>query len=98
MEENKEGKITITNDLGETKEFDVLFTFDSEETHKSYIPYTDQELDDEGNVKVYASTWDPSGNDLSVKPIETQKEWKVIESILASIQEKLKEAEENGKE
>lgn len=94
--EDKEGKITITNELGETKEFDVLFTFDSDETKKSYIAYTDNSLDDEGNVKVYASTWDPTGKDLSVKPIESQKEWKVIESILSSIQEKLKEAEENG--
>ena len=93
--EDKDGKITITNELGETKEFDVLFTFDSDETHKSYIAYTDNELDEEGNVKVYASTWDPTGKDLSVKPIESQKEWKVIESILSSIQEKLKEAENN---
>ena len=93
--ESNEGKITITNELGETKEFDVLFTFDSDETKKSYIAYTDNSLDEEGNVKVYASTWDPTGKDLSVKPIESQKEWKVIESILSSIQEKLKEAENN---
>jgi uncharacterized protein YrzB (UPF0473 family) len=95
--DDKEGKITITNELGESKEFDVLFTFDSDETKKSYIAYTDNSLDDEGNVKVYASTWDPTGKDLSIKPIESQKEWKIIESILSSIQEKLKEAEENGK-
>lgn len=95
--DDKEGKITITNDLGETKEFDVLFTFDSDETKKSYIAYTDNELDEQGNTKVYASTWDPTGKDLSIKPIESQKEWKIIESILSSIQEKLKEAEENGK-
>lgn len=94
----KDGKITLKNDLGETLECDVLFTFDSDETNKSYIAYTDNTLDDNGNVKVYASTYDPNGEDLSLEPIKTDKEWKVIENILTSVQKEVDDVVANMEE
>lgn len=100
MEDN--GKLKITNDRGETLECDVLFTFDSDETNKSYIAYTDNTTDEAGNVKVYANIYDPTGEDLSLQPLTSEKEWKVIENILISVQEKVREStgvgsnEENG--
>ena len=39
------GKIVIKNDKGEELVCDVLFTFDSDETGKSYIAYTDNTKD-----------------------------------------------------
>ena len=36
-----EEKILIKNDQGEEKEFDILFTFESNETGKKYVTYTD---------------------------------------------------------
>lgn len=92
MKQNENGKFTIINDRGEEVECDVLFTFDSDETKKSYIVYTDNTLDEEQNTKVYASIYDPSGQDLSLKPIENEKEWLVIENILSSVQQKIDEA------
>ena len=94
--DEKNGKLIIKNDKGETVECDVLFTFDSEETKKSYIAYTDNTQDDKGNIKVYANSYDPTGEDLSLKPLESEKEWKVIENILESVQEKVKEANYSG--
>ena len=41
----KNNKIRVINDAGEEKEFDPLFTFESDETKKSYIVYTDHEKD-----------------------------------------------------
>lgn len=90
MEDN--GKLKITNDRGETLECDVLFTFDSDETNKSYIAYTDNTTDEAGNVKVYANIYDPTGEDLSLQPLTSEKEWKVIENILISVQEKVRES------
>lgn len=97
------GKLTITNEQGETIECDVLFTFDSEETNKSYIAYTDNTTDETGSIKVYANSYDPTGSDMALKPLTSDKEWKVIENILSSVQEKVKETmiddsigEENG--
>ena len=43
-----EEKILIKNDMGEEKEFDVLFTFESKETGKKYVTYTDYTKDYKG--------------------------------------------------
>ncbi len=90
--EEKKGVFTIVNDQGEEVECEILFTFDSDETKKSYIVYTDNTLDEEGSTKVYASIYDPTGQDPTLLPIETEKEWLVIENILSSVQEKIEEA------
>ena len=78
------------NDEGKEVECEVLFTFDSEETNKSYMVYTDNTTDTDGNVKVYASVYDPNGDNTELLPIETEREWKIIETILESIQEQSK--------
>ena len=90
MKEKK--SFTVINDKGEEVVCDVLFTFDSEETKKSYIVYTDNSTDEDGSIRVYASVFDPTGNNPDLLPIETEKEWLVIENILASVQEKIDEA------
>ena len=90
-EEIKNNKFTIINDSGEELECEVLFTVDSDETKKSYIVYTDNTVDETGNVKAYASIYDPSGENLKLFPIETDKEWAIVENILSSAQEKVEE-------
>ena len=94
MKEEKKGVFTIVNDKGEEVECEILFTFDSDETKKSYIVYTDNTLDEEGSTKVYASVYDPTGQNPALMPIETDKEWLVIENILSSVQQKIDEAQE----
>jgi len=89
MNEEKNSIFTIVNDEGKEIECEVLFTFDSDETKKSYIVYTDNSLDESGNTRVYASIFDPTGNDKKLTPIESEKEWLVVENILASLQEKM---------
>ncbi|MCL2106219.1 MAG: DUF1292 domain-containing protein [Oscillospiraceae bacterium] len=83
------GKFTIRNAEGKHLECDVLFTFDSEETKKSYIIFTDNTLDENGNIKVYANTYDPSGMSEDLGVIETEKEWQMIDGLLSSLHEKL---------
>ncbi len=83
---------TVLDDEGNEVVCEVLFTFDSEETKKSYIVYTDNTTDDEGNTKVYASIFNPNDEKTELTPIETDREWKIIETILETIQE------ENNKE
>lgn len=92
MNDAKKGIFTIVNDEGKEIECEILFTFDSDETKKSYIVYTDNTLDDEGSTKVYASVYDPTGQNPALMPIETEKEWLVIENILSSVQQKVEEA------
>ena len=94
--EEKKGVFTIINDQGQEVECEILFTFDSDETKKSYIVYTDNTLDEAGSTKVYASVYDPTGQNPELMPIETEKEWLVIENILSTVQEKIEEASENN--
>ncbi len=91
MKEEKKGVFTIVNEEGIEIECEILFTFDSDETKKSYIVYTDNTLDGQGSTKVYASVYDPTGKNPALMPIETEKEWLVIENILSSVQEKIDE-------
>ncbi len=94
--ENK-NTFTVINDEGREILCNVLFTFDSDETKKSYIVYTDNTKDEKGNIKVYASIYDPKKTDaMELLPIETDKEWKVIETILESIQEEIKNQTSNN--
>lgn len=90
MEVNMENTFKIINDNGEEVMCDVLFTFDSEETKKSYIVYTDNSKDAQGNVQVFASIYDPNVEDQKLEPITTEQEWKVIETILNTLQEEIK--------
>ena len=80
-------KFTVLDEEGKEVTCEVLFTFDSEETNKSYIVYTDNTTDEEGNTKVYASIFDPKDEKTELIPIETDREWKIIETILETIQE-----------
>lgn len=85
-----ENTFKIINDKGEEVLCDVLFTFDSDETKKSYIVYTDNSTDESGNVQVFASIYDPKQDDQKLEPITTDKEWKVIDTILNTLQEEIK--------
>ena len=80
----------VINDEGKEVVCHILFTFDSEETGKSYIVYTDDSKDAEGNVQVYASIFDPEDPNTKLEAIESEKEWKVIETILETLQEEIK--------
>ena len=86
----KENKFVLLDEKGQEKEYDVLFTFESEETNKNYIVYTDNSLDETGNVQVFASVYNPEDENTKLEPIETEKEWKVIETILNTLQEEVK--------
>lgn len=82
----KDEKMTVVapNAEGKMVEYDVLFTFDSDVTDKSYIAYTDNSLDEQGNIKVYASIYDPD-NLENLTEIETEEEWNLVNNVLNRI-------------
>ena len=82
----------ILGDDGKEIECEVLFTFESDETKKNYIVYTDNTLDEQGNTKVYASIYNPDEENTNLIPIETDKEWKIIETILDELQQQARES------
>lgn len=99
-EKENKNLFTIVTDKGETMECEVVLTIDSDEFKKSYIVYTDHTIDENGNYRTYASIYDPTGKDLKLYPIETDEEWDMVESVLASAQKKVakEQASENKDE
>lgn len=88
MDEKK--KFTVLDENGKEIICEPLFTFESEETKKQYVVYTDNSKDDEGNIRVFASIYKMKDNGGELLPIKTDKEWKVIETILETIQDENK--------
>ena len=100
MDEREELKFKAVDAEGRQIDCETLFMFESPETKKNYIVYTANSIDDEGNIRVYASFSNPAdlkiseGEDmaaLELIPIETEKEWKIIETILEEMQNQVEE-------
>ncbi len=84
-------RFNAINPDGRIVECETLFTFENTENGKSYIVYTDNQVDDEGNTLVYASSYVPEQvefNDktnmaaISLVEIESESEWAVIEKLI----------------
>lgn len=86
----KKNTFTMLDEQGQEHTYDVLFTFESEENGNNYIVYTDNSLDESGNIVVYASTYDPTNPQSRLGAVETEQEWKVIETILETLQEEVR--------
>ena len=57
----------------------------------------DNTKDEEGNTKVYASVFKPDAEPLELLPVETEREWKIIETIITSITEESKKEKKEDK-
>ena len=86
----KKNSFSMIDENGNEVVYDVLFTFESDETKKNYIVYTDNTKDENGNIEVYASIYDPEDPQSKLEAITTDKEWKVIETILDTLQEEVR--------
>lgn len=82
----------MIDENGKEKECEVLFTFESDETHKNYMVYTDNTSDEDGNTRVFASIFNPDDPTSKLLPIETEQEWSIIKTILAEIQNEVRES------
>ncbi len=89
--ENK-NTFKVKDEKGNEIVCDIICTFDNDETGKSYIVYTDNTKDDKGQVQVYASIYDPADPKMKLEEIKTEKEWKVIDTILKTLQEEITKA------
>lgn len=82
--ENKD-ILKITANDGIEKTFSILFTFDLDETGKSYVVYTDYSKDEKGDIKVFASTYDPNQENPKLENIETEEELNIINTYLKKL-------------
>ncbi|RXI99957.1 DUF1292 domain-containing protein [Anaerobacillus alkaliphilus] len=91
MENTERERIIIPDENGDEHLFEVLFTFDVEETSKSYmvlIAVGEEESEDE-EAEVHAFRFEETGegdDDLQLFPIETDEEWDMVEEMLNTFQ------------
>ncbi|AYF92751.1 DUF1292 domain-containing protein [Apilactobacillus bombintestini] len=88
--EEEPQRITLVDENGNEELYDILFTFDSEDFHKSYILVypTGSNDDEEVDIQAFAlpegdDPTDPQGGDL--QSIETDEEWDMVESVLNTL-------------
>ena len=67
---------------GNIVECDVLFTFDSEDTMKSYVGYTDNSYASNGRKNIYVSAYNPFSLKMELENIEDKKELNMINEVL----------------
>ena len=74
-------KIQIEKD-GKKVECDTLFTFDCEETMKSYVGYTDHTIGQNGRKNIYVSSYNPFGTKLELEDINDKRELEMVNDVL----------------
>ena len=89
---NEKKNFIVIDDKGRKVECEPLFTFNSEETGSNYVVYTDNSHDKDGNIRIFASIYNITDKGSELLPIKSEKEWKVIETFLKSIEEETKKA------
>lgn len=77
-------KIVISKN-GQEVECDVLFTFDSEDTGKAYIGYSDNSIGTNGRKNIYVSAFDPILGYGSLEDITTEEELAMVRDVLEEI-------------
>jgi uncharacterized protein YrzB (UPF0473 family) len=83
---DKKERIIVPDENGEEHLFEVLFTFDVDETGESYIAVVPVEQADDEEVEVYAFRYEETEKeDLTLFPIESDEEWEMVEEMLNTL-------------
>ncbi len=75
---------------GKTVECDILFTFDSPDTEKSYVGYSDNSFGSNGRKNIYVSSYDPILGLGTLEDITDEKELEMIHDVLIEIDKQSK--------
>ncbi len=72
-------------------ECDVLFTFDSDDTKKSYIGFTDNTISTNGKLSIYVQSFDPLASEIELENITDEGELKMVNDVIKKIEESSKD-------
>jgi len=80
-------KIVIPDENGEEHLFEVLYTFDVDDTKQHYIAVIPVDQSEDEQVDLYAFRYEESAddNDLSLFPIDSDEEWEIVEETLNTL-------------
>ena len=70
---------------GEIVDCDILFTFDSEDTMKSHVGYTDHSFGSNGRKNIFVSAYNPLKAKIELEDITDERELKMVSEVLNQI-------------
>lgn len=79
---------------GAEREYELLFTFLSPDTGKTYAVYTDNVEDENGNLSRFTGICDPNSAEMNILPIESPLEQGIVDAALEDIRRQLEAAME----
>jgi len=86
-----ENEKIVINKHGKEVECDILFTFDSEDTGKAYVGYSDHSIGANGRKNIYVSAFDPIVGIDALEDITDEKELAMVREVLADIDRQSRE-------
>ena len=75
----------VFDDNGKEIECEILFTFDSEDTMKSYIGYTDHSFGSNGRKNIFVSSYNPLKAKVELEDITDERELRMVSEVLNQI-------------
>lgn len=77
--------LSIVKEDGTTEDVELLICFEFNDTKKEYVVYTRNEKDENGNITIYVSNIDRSGEIPKMGAIESDEEWSRIKDVLREL-------------
>lgn len=93
--------IVIPDEDGNDNRFEILFTFEEDETGRKYmlVVPADEDVDDEEEQEVYAFRYEEDGDDkFTFYPIEEEAEWEMVEEVFNTFMAEPEDFEEDETE
>lgn len=76
----------IPDEDGNEEAFEVLLTFELDETKQKYILVVPEQMDEKAEEdEVYAFRFEETGDDLTLYLIEDEKEWDIVEETFNTL-------------
>ena len=82
---NNRKKVSTTLSNGTKIEYDVVLIFQNESNNKNYLIYTDNTLDQNNKLRLYAAIYDSKLQNPYLGEPKTQEEWTYINNILNKV-------------
>ena len=83
--ENEKKVMSIVSNDGAIENVEVILAFEFKDTNKEYVVYTKNEKDENGNITVYVSNIDRSGEEPKLLGVENENEWNKIKDVLKEL-------------
>lgn len=83
--QNEKKVMSIVSNDGAIEDVEVIVAFEFKDNNKEYVVYTKNEKDENGNVTVYVSNIDRSGDEPKLVGVENENEWNKIKDVLREL-------------